>query len=194
MPALRDPEPEVREAAAQALGSFEDREATQALVTALREAADPEDRGHAARALSHASGPDVVDALIAALGDDDPLVRREAAVALAHTGDPRAVEPLCEALSDPEVIGVAAHALGEIGDAKATPSLLDRFRSEPKAGKLLTARALGKLGDDRSSDALLEAVLREPDHDVRREAAHALGRTSGDPAVETLLKTLQDST
>jgi HEAT repeat protein len=69
--------------------------------------------------------PDVIPALIEALGDTDSQVREKAALGLALRGDERVIEPLVAALADrdPQVREKAAIALGTTGSPKALDAL-----------------------------------------------------------------------
>jgi beta-lactamase regulating signal transducer with metallopeptidase domain len=80
---LRDAEPDIREAAASALGQARATAAVSAL-TALLKDPEKEVRESAARALGQIGDPAAIDALTAALKDMDPDVRERAASALAR--------------------------------------------------------------------------------------------------------------
>jgi hypothetical protein len=112
-------------------------------------------------------GHEVVNPLIAALDDPDPVVRGQAAEVLGNIGDGRAVAPLTVALRDPDpyVRSDAAKALGLIG--------------------------MGKLVDRRTVEAMIVA-LGDPDYYVRSEAATALGYVRAGRAVLPLLTALRD--
>jgi HEAT repeats/TIR domain/NACHT domain len=79
--ALRDAEPDVRRAAAQALGDIGDARAVEPLLAALRDA-EPDVRKAAAHALGDIGDARAVEALLAALHDGEPGVRMAAAQAL----------------------------------------------------------------------------------------------------------------
>jgi len=101
---LRDPNPEQRRTAAQALGKIARKEAVPALVEALRDP-DAGVRRNAAWALGmigeDAVGPDR-SPLASLLFDPDPGVREAAAMALGLTGDTQAgIELLLERMSEP---------------------------------------------------------------------------------------------
>jgi HEAT repeat protein len=116
-----------------------------------------------------------VEPLYAALRDGDPEVRGVAATALGKIGDARAVEPLCAALRD-EVRRTAVEAAGEIGDARAMEALRDNpnDRDACVATAKALAKALGKIGD------------------VRAVVAEALGEIGAARAVECLYATMRD--
>jgi len=131
--ALEDPASLVRQAAMRAIvtvvtvrgeapASFR-----AALATAVTRA-DRQDRRAAARALAAAGdAPEVVDALVAALGDDDGYVRESAAQSLGALKSRRATDGLLAATRDEswEVRRAAARALVALGDPKAKERLAE---------------------------------------------------------------------
>ena len=113
--------------------------------------------------------PRIINALLQALSDSNPLVRKSAALALGQSGsdDPRIVDTLLQALSDSDwnVRYAAIHALGLIGN-----------------------------GDPRIVDALLQA-LSDPDPDVREVGATTFRqiRSAQTYVIDTLFQALSDS-
>jgi HEAT repeat protein len=189
--ALRDPDADVRERAAYALGQIGDARAVEPLIAALRDP-EAEVRWRAAYALRQISDAHAVEPLIAALRDPDWHVRERAAGALEQIGDARAVEPLIAALRDPDadVRESAADALGEIG-APAVEPLIAALRDPDAEVRGSAAYALGKIGDVRAVEPLI-AALRDPDADMRERAADALGKIKDAHAVELLIAALRD--
>lgn len=61
----------------------------------------------------------------------------------------------------PGVRSEAAHALGEIGDARAVDPLIDALQDEDRRVRERAARALGKIGDARAVGPLIEALKNE---------------------------------
>jgi hypothetical protein len=92
-------------------------------------------------------GPIVVDALISALKDEDLLVRRDAAEALGRIKDPRSIQPLIAALNFP------TSEFWRLG-----PTVVE---------------ALASFGE--SAVQPLINTLKDPDWQIRRNAATALG-------------------
>ena len=97
--ALNDLDDEVRNNAAFALGESEDSRAIPALINALNNDNSSSVQANAAKALAKL-GEQGVSALINAFNDLDDEVRRYALFALGESGDNRAVPTLINALND----------------------------------------------------------------------------------------------
>lgn len=133
-------------------------------------------------------------ALRTALGSPDAAVRTRAAAALGRLRDIASVPPLCRALEyGGDLPMVAAWALGEIGDPRAVPELLEVLRSGERAAegdlRRTAAIALGRIGDESAVPALCEA-LRDPVIEVRESAAEALEMLASPLAVPALCAAL----
>jgi HEAT repeat protein len=173
--ALNDPEDNVRQSAAEALGMIGPNAApaVPALVAALN---DPEDnvRQSAASALGKI-GPNAAPAvatLVAALNDPDGKVALSAASALGKIGSDtaEAVPALVAALNHPSARWTAAPALARFGlDAvPAVPALA--------AGLNDPTFALFAFGALQVILKAFRTALNDPDDNVRRCAAEALGK------------------
>jgi HEAT repeat protein len=90
-------------------------------------------------------------------------------------GDARAVDPLRAALGDPvpEVVRIAANALGKIQDPRAVDALIQALKN-PRA-RNSAAWNLGKVGDSRAVEPLVEA-MKDQDQEFRKWAAEALAK------------------
>ena len=185
--ALSDDIEGVRASAAVALGKIGDARAVEPLIGVLSDDVEGVRRS-ATETLGEIGNERAVGPLIKALGDANDYVRASAAVALGKIGDARAVEPLINALEDDEhsyVRSSAAEALGKIGDARAVGPLIKALDDCGQEA----AEALGKIGDERAIEPLIKAL--KGNWEVCQRAAGALGEI-GKPAVELLIKTLQD--
>jgi len=175
--------------------------------------------------------------LIDLLDSDDPGIRRDAARELGIRGAAEALPALMSALRPRHSSGdddreedllehsaraAAAVALGRIGDADATPALLDAARDGFKLGsaastalaqlepppieallratssenrwlRARSASALGEIGDPRGFDSLVR-LLRDPEDVVRRAAASAFEKMRDPRAVDPLVDLLDDAT
>jgi HEAT repeat protein len=160
---LQDPEREVRDRAALALGPV----------------------AHERPAVARTVAP----ALAEALRDPEPGVRRSAASALRYLpGTRTTVPPLVRTLGDPvaDVRSEAAFTLGEYGslhslgvDAReAIPGLTGLARGDPDVGVRVNAiRALSKFERQAAPAApVLRDLLRDPSERIRDVSAEALAR------------------
>jgi len=143
LPQLDDPQPELREAAAEALGRIGSFEAVPALIRRLDDS-ERRVRWAAAGALGQIGSADAVPALIALLEDLDAGTREAAAQALGEIGSGQAVQELLKRLKDPSghVRLMAIEALGQIGAAEALEALKECSKSEDESEKLCAMEAI----------------------------------------------------
>jgi HEAT repeat protein len=193
----KDPDASVREAAAFALGEIGsvalnyEPKLTQILIGVIQGDQDTQVRRSAVLALGSVAGkqPDVFDALSKAAGDSSPAVRQNVAFVLGKLG-PKAVEALRRTLTDddPLVIRDSANALSRLNkDARpAVPQLVGCLSKPGLDGETRKAvvTTLVKLVDAKDKEAVdaLSRVLRDPDGEVRINAALALGNIGGGEA------------
>ena len=133
---------------------------------------DEEVRNFATIMLGSLRDPRAIDPLIGAMRDPDVNVRHAAAASLGQIGAREAVLPLIDALkAEPWLQYPAIHALGEIGDPRAAPALLELLGDEFFRGPAL--EALGRLAD---RDALPRIVpyLYDPEPALRNLAVRAV--------------------
>jgi HEAT repeat protein/lysophospholipase L1-like esterase len=200
--ALAHADPEVRTAAAWALGGSRDLSGVAALVPALDDR-DAAVRRQAAVALGRLS--EAADGVRAALygtaGEDtDETVRWAAARALFDLGLKLEDVARMSALvshSDAYVRGFAAFSLGTLGPpaASAVPALAEALRFDDAYTRGGPATALAKMGP-AAGDAVPALIggLQEKSGDRRWKAARTLGRIGppARPAVPLLLRALSD--
>lgn len=124
---LRDhPSRDVRYGVVHGLLCQEDERAIQALIE-LSADEDTDVRDWATFGLGSqiaADTPEIRDALLARLADEDGATRGEALVGLARRGDERVIEPLIRGLSSDNAGNLAVEAAHELGDARLGPALL----------------------------------------------------------------------
>lgn len=133
-----------------------------------------------------------VPGLIALLKSKNLLYRRKAADYLGEIGDDRAVPALIEALKDEsDVSWLAARSLGMIGDRRAIDPLIESLGSPEKWLRQGAAWALGKIGDEKAIEPLIP-ILQDQKKDVRKNAAWALGIIGDERAIEPLTRLQQD--
>lgn len=156
------------------------------------ESADPAARRLAISALSEADGH--VSELRALLEQDpEPRVRASAAEALGTRGD-RAVDGLLAATEDGEavVVEAVATALGEIGDARAVPWLVEAARRHrDRLVREAAVAALGAIGDPAGLPVLLALVADAPPQ-VRRRSVAALTVFEGAEVRAAIEQALED--
>ncbi len=150
-------------------------------------------RSLASASFSSSSGWQHVEALLAALKDEDIQVRDDAITELGKLGDRRAVEPLIALLEDPNVYirDNAINSLGLIGDRRAVGPLLGSLRDRNVYIRDNAITALGRLRDPRAVEPLI-TLLGDRNVYLRDNAASALGEIGDRRAVEPLRAALND--
>jgi len=81
--------------------------------------------------------------------------------------------------------GLAAYILGEIGDHKAIPVLIEELNHWYPIYRAYIAEILGNLPDSRSVPALIKA-LNDYDSEVRKSAVISLGKIGDEKAIPAL--------
>ena len=174
--ALEDSNPQVREAAAQALERLEPI-LHLAQVTAGLKSADRGDRIRALFALEGVRAPGVFDALLEMLGDRDADVRATAVQVLGNRAEAKALPELAKRLRDDSaaVRMYTAEALGAFRDPRLVPYLASVLQDGDSGVVEAAVVALGRLGAAEAEPHLL-ARLRDTRPEVRRAAAIGLGQ------------------
>jgi HEAT repeat protein len=213
--ALSDEEPEVRLAAAKALGVFHDDRAIPPLISAVKDR-NAEVRAAAIFSLRQIGDASAIDALVHALGDYHHAVRWQAAGALSALGwrpgnnmefvlravaigqhedaavhAAEAVDVLANALQDPTCPRrhAAAAALGKTGDARAVGPLETALNDEDSHVRVAAVEAISMIGHPQSATVLLR-LLNDANHQVRASAIESLGRMGDTRIVEYIGATL----
>ncbi len=179
--ALDDPDSDIRERAAEALGTMGAVRAVEQLISALEDD-DAGVRQYAAEALGRIGDERAIQSLISAVDDRHRRVRQYAAEALGRVGDIRAVPPLIAALEDRHagVRNAAIEALGNLGELAAA-ELISSLDDDNRWVRLRAAEALGKTGSLQAAEPLINLLLEDPDARVRHSASQALEQISGIP-------------
>jgi len=130
--------------------------------------------------------------LIAASRSKEPGLRLPAVRALGWTKSPSAILVAIEALKDPEPIVrlAAVCALTDSRAEKAPAALADALRDESHKVRLLAAMGLHYLGKVAAKELI--GALKNPDVEVRLEAACALGEIRDPASVPALVAALKD--
>jgi HEAT repeat protein len=160
--ATQDPDENVRDAAVSALGRTRDPRVFEPLL-ALLGSDDTRVAINAAAALGALEDRRAVEPLMRIVQSYEPpvsglpqrtqksLLREWAATALGAIGDFRATPALVSVLHDPEINlpGIAAQALGELGDPAAIEPLIGAMDAAVSLNKARMVEALGKLEGKR---------------------------------------------
>jgi HEAT repeat protein len=188
MLALSDQAPEVRQAAARALGRIGGDAVVAALIAALKD--EDINVRHEASAALFSVGPEAVPAAISTLSDPDPGIRFLAAnILISFKSD--AVAPLIVQLKD-ENSSAQSEAYGiliQIG-APAVPSLIAEIEDETSAIKSKVEDILAQIG--RPALKSLKRVLKVGARPAKKAAADIMGRIGDDAAVDPLVTALLD--
>jgi len=156
----------------------------------LLESEDEKDLGGADRLVKRAQTPEIIAVLAET---DHPDVRAVLCYGLSRRCAPEAVPILIENLDYPEerVCTHAAEALGNIGDGRAGPALLEQFSKPTACNENLLAYALGAVGYRPAIPALIEALA---DSNLRGSAAISLGSLGAVEAKAALQSALDSET
>ena len=177
VPHLYDADPTLRNMAIQAVVAIEQR------ATAGGESLDPEVQAALRR-------EDLVDHLLATLGDDDPQNRRTSAITLGWLKEPRAVRPLIELLGESTLQEYVTHALVSIGlrDRGAYVYGLAHANDAVRQG---TIRCVAWIAPAEGIE-LVAPMIHDPAPEVRAEAVVAIGRLGDEDAPMLLFELLGD--
>jgi HEAT repeat protein len=190
---LDDRDPLLRLACARALAELGSVDSLGQIMVALAEVdADPGDVVEVLLAV----GPSAVPFLTEVLVSGSATERRLATVALGHIGAHQVLPELCGALDDPddELAASAARALGQLGDTRATPLLVELLGGDRVwFVRVAAAGALGAIEDPAAAPALVEQ-LGADGFDLRNAVARALVALGddGQDAVVAALDTIPD--
>ena len=194
MAAMHDYDEGVRRQAANILGKIGDVRAIPTLIFALKNRGGwRKSREDIVSALGQLGGPEAVEGLIDALGDDFPTVSGVAAICLGDLGGEEAYKGLVDALPDLEgwSRGRAARALFQIQGLQALPDLL-RVLPLWRMNKEGVRRTLKGLKSDELVPAIIDR-LQSSDSEEREGAIIALGLVGGADAHRTIVGCLSDA-
>lgn len=179
-------------AAARILMTFDDVQVIEAFMESLQNTPFSEIKAIAIRVLQHHRETRAVSLLIDALQDESLSVRGRAASALGILGDTRATDPLIKALQDDvkSVRSSAAFSLGILGDERAIAPLIKALQDDAISVRRGVIAALVEMGHPTVPPLI--AALNDQNHQVRSNAARALGKLSDVRSVESLITALND--
>ena len=182
--ALTSDVPELRMAAASALGQLGEPSAVPKLVNALEDE-NSNVRVRACAALAQLDHPKAVPPLIERLSDPHGEVRREAAVTLASLGTDQALAALLDMLDDPNtaIRRIAAASLGEAGSVRAVQPLTDALNDESSAVRSAAVFSIIEL---------LSNAPTQQSHQIRDTVVSEL-KNSDSATVQPLVEILDNS-
>ena len=179
---LGDNRGELRLTFAKSLGSVGE-EAIPILCEALRNSSNVTIRRASAKTLNIIGNRKALPNLIEAFEtDEDPVVQGSSAGAMATIGEP-AIEPLLKILTDPKCtafqIGLINLALGFIG-SKSPMALHSATSSNNPEIRIAALSALAEQAQKHENNEvrlLILNALKDPDSEVRAEAATIVGKS-----------------
>jgi HEAT repeat protein len=92
---------------------------------------------------------------------------------------------------DPRIRQYLSMVLGNLGDRRATPLLIDGLNDPAPETRIYAALALGRLKDRAAVEPLLKLFTTD-ERDVRKAASYALGEIGDPRAVPALVAALED--
>jgi HEAT repeat protein len=142
-------------------------------------------------ATANDSREDAVDMAYLAIGNGAPEVRRRACNYLAAHGDPRHVPVLIPVLADlnTPVVTAAVRALGAAGKIDDPQPLVQLMITQDKQLRLEVATSLARLKVPEGA-AALERLSLDPDGEICRRAAQAMGQLGDKLYIPALLELL----
>ncbi|ERH03026.1 MAG: HEAT repeat protein [Halonotius sp. J07HN6] len=183
--ALSSDIPELRMAAASALGKLGDESAVSSLTNALSSDGNPKVRTRICMALGEIAHPSAVPALIKHLEDPSGRVREEAAIALSTIGTDQALAALTDMTEseNASIRRIAASALGEAGTAEVV---------EPLANALADRNAAVRSAAVYSILELLSNVETQKSHQIRDRIVTEL-QDADEATVQPIVEILEES-
>ncbi len=178
--------PELRMAAANALGELEESDAVPKLTDRFNDS-DPRVRARAARACGNIGDPRATDPLEGLLSDQYAGVRREAAEALGRIGNRQALQALLDLYDDEDerVRRVAVSAFGNFENDRPVDALVTALGDSSSAVRRTAVFSLIQL---------LSNVPTQKSHQIRETVVEQMSATDDDTVVEPLVEILGEST
>lgn len=175
--------PELRMAAANALGELEEKEAIPHLINRFDDP-DTRVRARAARACGQIADPRATDALESLLTDKNAEVRREAADALGNIGNRQALQALLSLYNDSNerVRRIAVSGFGKFESDQPVEYLVDALGDSSDAVQRAAVFSLIEL---------LSNVPTEQSHQIRESVVDQLAATDDETVVAPLVEILE---
>jgi HEAT repeat protein len=178
--------PELRMAAANALGKLEKTDVLPQLVDTLEDS-DPRVRARAARALGKLGDARACEPLIERLQDPSGEVRREAAEALGVIGNRQALNALLDMFDDerPVIRRIAVGAMGNFGNARPVDGLIEALSDEDTSVRRTAVYSIIEL---------LSNVPTDQSHQIRETVVEKLSETDDRSVLVPMVDILEEST
>jgi HEAT repeat protein len=178
--------PELRMAAANALGELEEDDAIPKLIERFEDS-DPRVRARGARACGLINDPRATDALEGLLSDPNADVRREAADSLGRIGNRQALQALLQLYDDDSerVRRIAVSGFGKFSNDRPVEHLIDALADDSAAVRRTAVFSLIEL---------LSNVPTEQSHEIRETVVEKLSATEDETVVAPLVEILERST
>ncbi len=175
--------PELRMAAANALGELEEKEAVPHLINRFDDP-DTRVRARAARACGQVADPRATDALESLLTDSNAEVRREAADALGNIGNRQALQALLSLYNDSNerVRRIAVSGFGKFESDQPVEYLVDALGDSSDAVQRAAVFSLIEL---------LSNVPTDQSHQIRESIVDQLAATEDETVVAPLVEILE---
>jgi HEAT repeat protein len=176
--ALGDQAPEVRAAAANALGKLGGTSQAVPLLETFHEDPDETVRLAALEALADLESGLWLEATQSALHDDNEVLRCRAAIILSRRGRQEAIGSLLNTLADPNPFVQLCAAIGlmDVGYQEAVDVIAGLSRDDDVCVQMISAIALGQTQSDTANQVLKETLENHQDVFVRQAALYALAR------------------
>lgn len=169
----------VRSVTSWALGELGGERSAEALLNMIDSDPDMHTRSMAVMALARIEDADIKAMLTQRLEHASNEARLDIVAALGHSGDPATVpvlDQLARTHEDVSVRIMASRALNEIDDPRRIDTWLAGMADSEWRVRNLSLLQLAQTEDPRARGAIVEA-LRDPKHQVRLNAAWALGES-----------------
>jgi HEAT repeat protein len=147
--------------------------------------------------LSQSANPRIVDLLIDALSNPDPIIRSKAIWGLQQTRDLRVVDTLIQCLDDPdsEVRWSAVHVLLIFNDSRVVEPIIQKLSDPESKVRLAAVRSLGDLKDARAVASLVyllqDAGLGITDLGITEYVIEALVKIRDSRSIEPITRMLK---
>lgn len=184
--ALDDEMPELRMAAANAIGELGKTDVLSELLEVLDDP-DPRVRSRAARAAGRLEDARACDALIERLQDPQAKVRKEAAESLGRISNRQALNALLEMFDDerPVIRRIAVGAMGKFGNSKPVDGLVDALSDDDPSVRRTSVYAIIEL---------LSNVPTQQSHEIRETVVESFNEIDDESVILPMVKILEEGT